>query len=395
MTAQSDAAHCRRSNHSRVAADVVTTTFANVSPGLWTSFPSHVVPNQFSDRLRAVEFSMCDISARMHCLAERRSKIGQTVTGKYANAMRVSNSIAAATARPTLFRFISFETRAPNLRQTVPKGDAARFVWFAARPERSEETRASLSPRLPPCATEPSDESYVAPSALRLPPVGARKVLWEKRAQAPSPSYELLGLSASGLKRCEDTRHTLTQKFLKKGTRFPRRTTITRACRPATLSLTANRSAAAGYDPECSAAPAETSTDNDPELATDVMETDDQDTETQLPKTPQACTIPGSENTQEITQVSPSLVLLGDAVGVNLSRSRTRTPSHNRMASGEPGRQRLMCTSRLRPPTHDSTKPQAPPTSKSPEVDLALSKPQVLSSTAKHTPIHCPEYRRV
>ncbi|KAH6936833.1 hypothetical protein HPB50_023293 [Hyalomma asiaticum] len=41
---------------------------------------------------------MCDISARIHCLAER-SKIGQTVTGKYANAMRVSNSIAAATAR--------------------------------------------------------------------------------------------------------------------------------------------------------------------------------------------------------------------------------------------------------------------------------------------------------
>ncbi|KAH6942237.1 hypothetical protein HPB50_002030 [Hyalomma asiaticum] len=29
-----------------------------------------------------IEFSMCDISARMHCLAERRSKIGQTVAGK-------------------------------------------------------------------------------------------------------------------------------------------------------------------------------------------------------------------------------------------------------------------------------------------------------------------------
>ncbi|KAH6924912.1 hypothetical protein HPB50_026417 [Hyalomma asiaticum] len=69
---------------------------------------------------KTVEFSMCDISARMHCLAETRSKIG-----KYANAMRVSNSTAPATARPTFFRFISFETRAPNLRQTVPKGDAA------------------------------------------------------------------------------------------------------------------------------------------------------------------------------------------------------------------------------------------------------------------------------
>ncbi|KAH6922464.1 hypothetical protein HPB50_014244 [Hyalomma asiaticum] len=72
-----------------------------------------------------LEFSMCDISARMHCLAERRSKIGETVRGKYANAMRVSNSIAAATARPTFLHFISFETRTPNLRQTVPKGDAA------------------------------------------------------------------------------------------------------------------------------------------------------------------------------------------------------------------------------------------------------------------------------
>ncbi|KAH6923014.1 hypothetical protein HPB50_020656 [Hyalomma asiaticum] len=38
------------------------------------------------------------------------------------------------------------------------------FVWFAARPESNEETRASLSPRFPPCATEPSDESYVEPS---------------------------------------------------------------------------------------------------------------------------------------------------------------------------------------------------------------------------------------
>ncbi|KAH6919974.1 hypothetical protein HPB50_029038 [Hyalomma asiaticum] len=32
------------------------------------------------------------------------------------------------------------------------------------RPESSEGTRASLSPRFPPCATELSDESYVAPS---------------------------------------------------------------------------------------------------------------------------------------------------------------------------------------------------------------------------------------
>ncbi|KAH6927471.1 hypothetical protein HPB50_004468 [Hyalomma asiaticum] len=36
------------------------------------------------------------------------------------------------------------------------------------RPESSEETRASLSPRFPPCATEPSDESHVAPSASAI-----------------------------------------------------------------------------------------------------------------------------------------------------------------------------------------------------------------------------------
>ncbi|KAH6920461.1 hypothetical protein HPB50_028551 [Hyalomma asiaticum] len=81
-------------------------------------------PLQVAEDETQVKFPMCDISARMRCLAERRSKVGQTVTGKYANAMRVSNSIAAATARPTFFRFISFETRAPNLRQTVAKGDA-------------------------------------------------------------------------------------------------------------------------------------------------------------------------------------------------------------------------------------------------------------------------------
>ncbi|KAH6939655.1 hypothetical protein HPB50_020288 [Hyalomma asiaticum] len=37
-------------------------------------------------------------------------------------------------------------------------------VGKEGRPESSEETRASLSPRFPPCTTEPSDESYVAPS---------------------------------------------------------------------------------------------------------------------------------------------------------------------------------------------------------------------------------------
>ncbi|KAH6935500.1 hypothetical protein HPB50_006285 [Hyalomma asiaticum] len=83
----------------------------------------------------------------MHCLAERRSKIGQTVTGKYANAMRVSNSIAAATARPPFFRFISFETRAPNLRQTVTKDDAASVQVVRSTPgkQRRNARVASVS----------------------------------------------------------------------------------------------------------------------------------------------------------------------------------------------------------------------------------------------------------
>ncbi|KAH6935479.1 hypothetical protein HPB50_006179 [Hyalomma asiaticum] len=38
------------------------------------------------------------------------------------------------------------------------------FAWFAARPESSEETRASLSSRFPPWEAEPSDEGCVAPS---------------------------------------------------------------------------------------------------------------------------------------------------------------------------------------------------------------------------------------
>ncbi|KAH6938557.1 hypothetical protein HPB50_010522 [Hyalomma asiaticum] len=44
--------------------------------------------------------------------------------------------------------------------------DANQISFAAPRPESSEETRASLSPRFPPCATEPSDERYVAPSVV-------------------------------------------------------------------------------------------------------------------------------------------------------------------------------------------------------------------------------------
>ncbi|KAH6947730.1 hypothetical protein HPB50_021088 [Hyalomma asiaticum] len=121
---------------------------------------------------------MCDISARMQCLAERRSKIDQTVTGKYANAMRASNSIAAATARHTLFRFVSFDTRAPNLRQTVPKGDAASVRSVRSTPgKQRRNARVAVASVSTVCArlmrateaanvsdTEPSDESYVVPS---------------------------------------------------------------------------------------------------------------------------------------------------------------------------------------------------------------------------------------
>ncbi|KAH6943517.1 hypothetical protein HPB50_022695 [Hyalomma asiaticum] len=110
-----------------------------------------------------VEFSMCDISARMHCLAERRSKTGQTVTGKYAIVMRVSNSISSCDRQSHLR---SFPLR--RALQTCDKlfqwATQRAFVWFAARPESSEETRASLSRRFSPNATEPSNESYVAPS---------------------------------------------------------------------------------------------------------------------------------------------------------------------------------------------------------------------------------------
>ncbi|KAH6926488.1 hypothetical protein HPB50_018829 [Hyalomma asiaticum] len=83
---------------------------------------------------KAIEFSMCDISARMHCLAER-SKIGQT-------DREIRERDAHAHSKPAA---------------NCSKGRRP-------RPESSEETRASLSPLFPPCATEPSDESYVAPS---------------------------------------------------------------------------------------------------------------------------------------------------------------------------------------------------------------------------------------
>ncbi|KAH6937099.1 hypothetical protein HPB50_025535 [Hyalomma asiaticum] len=98
----------------------------------------------------AIEFSMCDISARMHCLAERRSKIGQTVTGKYANAMRVSNSIAAATARPTFFRFISFEGAPP--RAPRPSTAGLGLVRSGGRPAPLRHGAAVLRSRQRPDA---------------------------------------------------------------------------------------------------------------------------------------------------------------------------------------------------------------------------------------------------
>ncbi|KAH6919489.1 hypothetical protein HPB50_029524 [Hyalomma asiaticum] len=59
---------------------------------------------------------------------------------------------------------------------------------------------------------------------------------------------------------------------------------------------------AAGSRPECSAAPAQTSTENDPEVATDVMDTDDEDTETQVSSVADA----------EDDSLSPDEVLQGE-----------------------------------------------------------------------------------
>ncbi|KAH6934010.1 hypothetical protein HPB50_019461 [Hyalomma asiaticum] len=82
------------------------------------------------------------------------------------------------TAHPTFFRFISFETRAPNLRQTVPQGDAASVRLVRSTPGKQRRDArvavASVSTvrarliRATEAAnvrdTEPSDENYIAPS---------------------------------------------------------------------------------------------------------------------------------------------------------------------------------------------------------------------------------------
>ncbi|KAH6928390.1 hypothetical protein HPB50_015474 [Hyalomma asiaticum] len=88
----------------------------------------------------------------MHYLAERRSKIGQTQ-----QRPPVPPSFVLFPLRRAL------QTCGKLFQRATPRA----FVWFAARPESSEETRASLSPRFPPGVTEPSDESYVAPSVAR------------------------------------------------------------------------------------------------------------------------------------------------------------------------------------------------------------------------------------
>ncbi|KAH6923651.1 hypothetical protein HPB50_004391 [Hyalomma asiaticum] len=63
-----------------------------------------------------------------------------------------------------------------------------------------------------------------------------------------------------------------------------------------------SRVLAAGSRPECSAAPARTSTENDPEVATDVMDTDDEGTETQVSSVADA----------EDDSLSPDEVLQGE-----------------------------------------------------------------------------------
>ncbi|KAH6942397.1 hypothetical protein HPB50_004354 [Hyalomma asiaticum] len=107
--------------------------------------------------LRAVESSRCDISARMHCLTER-SKIGQTVTGKYANAMRVSNSIAAATAHAR-------SKPAANCSKGRRRERSCRSQH--ARKKRARRCRLGFHRALlshPTSTVTLSDESYVAPS---------------------------------------------------------------------------------------------------------------------------------------------------------------------------------------------------------------------------------------
>ncbi|KAH7985094.1 hypothetical protein HPB49_026605 [Dermacentor silvarum] len=90
------------------------------------------------------------------------------------------------------------------------------------------------------------------------------------------------------------------------------------------------------------------------------------------------------------------------------SRSRTRSPSNNRTDPGQPEQQRRRSTSRPRPTIEENTKAKAHPRSKSPRASMAQSKPQanqvswaqVVSPTAKHTPVtppitQHPEYKRV
>ncbi|KAH6926680.1 hypothetical protein HPB50_021195 [Hyalomma asiaticum] len=87
-----------------------------------------------------------------------------------------------------------------------------------ARPESSEETRASLSPRFPPCATEPSDESYVVPSgsasSIFSVPVALRPfpLLCDCRPVSPSdraaaPGYYPLNTVLLASQRCVAGRH--------------------------------------------------------------------------------------------------------------------------------------------------------------------------------------------
>ncbi|KAH6925185.1 hypothetical protein HPB50_001491 [Hyalomma asiaticum] len=93
----------------------------------------------------------------------------------YTDVLIIDNKIRAVTVEASWF---AFKEHVPRYRKTKAgisfdhRATPRAFVRFAARAESSEETRASLSPRFPPCArkaanvsdTEPSDESYVAPS---------------------------------------------------------------------------------------------------------------------------------------------------------------------------------------------------------------------------------------
>ncbi|KAH6919950.1 hypothetical protein HPB50_029061 [Hyalomma asiaticum] len=102
-----------------------------------------------------------DIERWTHTLKQDVNNVTRTVPPEAHLEQIDSRLLHMWEAKQSLKKRRAVETCGKLLQRATPRA----FVWFAARPESSDETRASLSPRFPPCTTEPSDESYVAPSA--------------------------------------------------------------------------------------------------------------------------------------------------------------------------------------------------------------------------------------